>query len=208
MRLIILCFILSSAVIAHEPFKHVSKASRDCDNIAKQEKYVKPEIKGFNDYFNIRFGPYTIMVPPGFDKVASSMSGSSIFISYPDESLIAITTNYLVTSKAFRGLDTNQYPDILFMKTMCDELPTTTAKQEFWEAAFIDKENVFNGSGTAVTTTGKRLTYYVSNYKAGGFIGRAHIVDRKLSDDYLILEARGFSYQDFKNIALNVTTWN
>jgi len=89
-----------------------------------------------------------------------------------------------------------------------DDLPKTAPEQEFWEAAFIDKENVFNGNGTAMTSTSRRLTYYISDYKVGDFLGRAHIVDRQTKDAYMILEARGFDYKDFKNIALNVTTWN
>jgi len=136
------------------------------------------------------------------------MDMGSFFIKYPNNKLIAITSSLSYSRLIFKGINTNQYPEILFMKTMCDELPKKAADQEFWEAAFIDKENVFNGSGEAMITNDKRLTYYISDYKAGGFVGRAHIVDRVTDEAYLILEARGFSYKDFKSIALNVTTEN
>jgi len=206
--LLIGALLATSTACAYEPFKHVSKESRDCDNVAKQVEYVKPAIKGFNKFFNIRFGPYTIMVPPGFNKIAGSMNEGSIYISYPNKKLIVVTSSYTYSRRMFKGMDIKQFPEILFMKTMCDDLPKTAPEQEFWEAAFIDKENVFNGNGTAMTSTSRRLTYYISDYKVGDFLGRAHIVDRQTKDAYMILEARGFDYKDFKNIALNVTTWN
>lgn len=206
--LLIGALLATTTACADEPFKHVSKESRDCDNVAKRIEYVKPAIKGFNEFFNVRFGPYTVLVPPGFNKVAGSMEEGSIFISYPNKKLIAVTSSYSYSRRMFKNMDIKQFPEILFMKTMCDDLPKTAAEQAFWEAAFIDKAHVFDGSDTAMTTTDKRLTYYLSNYKVGDFSGRAHIVDRLTKDTYLILEARGFDYKDFKNIALNVTTWN
>lgn len=200
--------IAASTACADEPFKHVSKESHDCDNVAKQVEYVKPAIKGFNKFFNVRFGPYTVMVPPNFIQVSSSMNEGNLYISYPDKKLISISSSYSYSRRMFKGMDIKQFPEILFMKTMCDDLPKTAAEQEFWEAAFIDKGGVFNGNGTAITTTKGRLIYYISDYKTGDLLGRAHIVDLLTKDTYLILEARGFNYKDFKNIALNITTWN
>lgn len=179
----------------------------DCQVVAKPVKYVKPDIKGFDKYFNVRFGTYTVMVPPGFDKVATMMNSGVIVITYPNNALLMISSNTLSQDSRFKGVDTTQYPNILYTKTSCDKPPTDKAHLDLWNLAMTNKALLFTDSTQMMVTKSDQLTYYISDNQVDDLLGDAHVVDKDLKNDYLLMTARGFTYTEFRNIVLNITNW-
>jgi len=176
----------------------------DCQNVAKQVKYIKPEIKGLDAYLNLRFGPFKIKVPPGYKEIVGMMDSSMIVVVYPSKSLLVLSVNPLGNDSRFKDVDITQLPNIIFLKTKCDPLPKNETERALWEIAFAVKSSVFEENSAATVTKSGRLTYYLHNDQASTLPGKAYIVDKELKNNYLTVEARGISYEDFKRIIFNI----
>jgi hypothetical protein len=91
-------------------------------------------------------------------------------------------------------------PRILYTKTPVDPEPAVVNDRRIWRIALASKNHLFENTTELNVAERGPLTVYFSDAGVGGSTGTAYVVHRKVKDSVLLVQAKGFSFDDVRRV--------
>jgi hypothetical protein len=101
-------------------------------------------------------------------------------------------------------LSYSDVPRILHMNTAEDAEPKNLNDRRIWRSALTSKNGLLANSTELIAAEKGPLTVYLSNGGVANTSASAWVVHRNLKDYVLLVQAKGFSFDDFRQVVASI----